>query len=146
MKMPHWLNRKKEGLIALPFAAVLALGAVAYGALSTMVSWPAPAGAADTSQSAETWRVLFIVGEAEGRTPSGSGTWIPLAVGSTLEPGSEVRTAQAAEVYLGSGEQIVNVSPNSRIELPPANGDDDAGHAMVRRGDLRHRQRSARTF
>ena len=115
------LNRKKESLIALPLVAVLALGAVAYGLVPTIVSWPAPARAADASQSTSMWRVLFMVGGAEGRAPSGGESWIPLAVGSTLEPGSEVRTAPAAEVLLGSGEQTVNVEPNSRIELPPPN-------------------------
>ena len=88
--MLHRLDRKKESLIALPFAAVLALGAATYGLVSTMVSWPAPAGAADASQSTDMWRVLFIAGGAEGRAPSGRGTWIPLAVGSILEPGSEI--------------------------------------------------------
>ncbi len=116
--MQNRLDRKKESLIALPFAAVLALGAASYSLASTMVSWPAPAGAADASQSTDMWRVLFIAGGAEGRAPSGGGTWVPLAVGSILEPGSEIRTAAAAEVYLGSGEQTVNVEPNSRIELP----------------------------
>ena len=116
--MPHRLDRKKESLIALPFVAVVALGAVAYGLVPTVVSWPAPARAADASQSTDMWRVLFIVGGAEGRAPSEEGTWVPLAVGSILEPGSEIRTAAAAEVYLGSGEQTVNVEPNSRIELP----------------------------
>ena len=116
--MPHRLDRKKESLIALPFVAVVALGAVAYGLVPTVVSWPAPVGAADASQSTDMWRVLFIVGGAEGRAPSEGGTWVPLAVGSILEPGSEIRTAAAAEVYLGSGEQTVNVEPNSRIELP----------------------------
>ena len=121
MPMLRLFNRKTDSLIALPFAAVLALGAATYGLVSTMVSWPAPAGAADASQSVDMWRVLFIVGGAEGRAPSGEGTWIPLAVGSILEPGSEIRTAASAEVYLGSGEQIVNVEPNSRIELPATN-------------------------
>ena len=146
MLMLRRFNRKTDSLIALPFAAVLAFGAATYGLVSTMVSWPAPAGAADSSQSADLWRVLFIIGGAEGRAPSGEGTWVPLAVGSILEPGSEIRTAAAAEVYLGSGERSLNVEPNSRIELPPPNRAPATRVMQWFGGDLRDRQRTARTF
>jgi hypothetical protein len=114
-----WRSRVCAGReLAVSFAALVAVGALIYGA-NAIVDLALPAAKAEDGTGTDTlWRVQSTEGGAMARRPDGSDDWYPVRVGQALEPGSEIKTDPSARVALVRGTEILNIDPNKRIALP----------------------------
>lgn len=116
--MSHKFPRRGRAAILISVSAGLIFGAIALGLAPKDLTWASHARAANAATAGEVWRVLSIGGFAESRAADGELAWTPLAVGSLLQPGSMVRTDSGGHVALGNGVEVVNVDPDSIIQLP----------------------------
>jgi len=114
-----WRRGKRiVGKVAVPLAAALTLGAVTYGLQPATFLGTTAAQADDGSQTSGLWQVQSVEGGAEARRDGGD-NWFPVRIGQALEPGSEIRTERESRVALISGREVLDVAPDSRVELPP---------------------------
>lgn len=108
-----WLS----GRPAMPRAAAMAL---VFGLFAG-----AGQASADEADGAATWVVSGLSGTAFSRPGGASGdSWHRLRAGTPIEPGSVVRTDAGGRLTLANGEDRIELSGSSEIELPatPENG------------------------
>lgn len=114
-------GKRIGGKVAVPLAAALTLGVAAYGLQPAALLWTTAAQADDGAQTDSLWLVQNIEGDAQARRADGGDDWFPLRVGQALEPGSEVRTDPVSHVALISGREVLDVAPDSQVQLPAVN-------------------------